>query len=149
MIASGITREALESAARAVGVRVEISTLSGSGLRHRVKVSPDVPAEAYAPSGRRRRGERGDSPYQRTSAAVMFHENRRVHAVCWHGFRDFFRACFASAPAATFRTALDTWRGAEDFEARYRASGHRNIGAPIAPVCAAEACRCGEEGFAC
>jgi hypothetical protein len=148
MLASKVTREALESAAAECGVRVEISTLSGSGLRHRVKVLPKVPAEAYTPSGRRKRGTRGDAPYQRTSAAVMFREGARVHAVCWHGFRDFFRAVYRREPGAIFRTALDTWRGAEDFEARFRASGHRNIGAPIAPVCAAEACRCGEEGLA-
>lgn len=148
MLASKITREALESAAAAVGVRVEISTLSGSGLRHRVKLYPIVPAEALTPSGRRKRGERGDARYQRTSAAVMFREGRRVHAVCWHGFRDFFRAVYRRAPGAIFRTALDTWRGSEDFEARYRASGVRNVGAQIAPVCAAEACRCGEQGIA-
>jgi len=148
MIASGILREALESAAAECGVRVDINTLSGSGKRHRVKVYPLVSADAYTAGGRRKRGERGDAKYQRTSALVMFHENRRVHAVCWHGFRDFFRACFRLAPDATFKTALDHWRGSADFEARYRASEHRNIGSPVAPVCAAEACRCPLSGFA-
>lgn len=148
MIASGITAEALEAAAAEVGVKIERSALSGSGLRHRVKVNPSAPAEAYTPSGRRKRGERGDAPYQRLSASYFRALETRVNAVCWHGFRDFFRACFRRAPGAIFRTALDKWSGSEDFEARFRDSGHRNIGSRAAPICAAEACRCPESGRA-
>jgi hypothetical protein len=148
MVASNIRIETLTRAAEEIGVEIEVDPLSGSGKRFRVKIRPKVPAEAYTPGGRRRKGEKGDAPYQRTSAAVMFRENRRVHAVCWHGFRDFFRACFAVEPEARFYTALDKWKGSADFEARYRESGCRNIGVPIAPVFAAEACRCGEEGYA-
>ena len=99
-------------------------------------------------SGRRWKDERGDSRYQRTSASIMFHEDRRVHAVCWHGFRDYFRAVYMRVPGAVFRTAMDTWKGSEDFEARFRASGHKNIGSQAAPVCAAEACRCPSSGYA-
>jgi hypothetical protein len=71
-----------------------------------------------------------------------------VSAVCWHGFRDFFRAVFAQVPEAVFQTAVDTWRGSEDFEARFPASGHRNIGPQIAPVMMADACRCPDRGIA-
>lgn len=143
MIASNVTREVLVRAAEAVGVRAEIKPLSGSGRRFRVKLYPVVGPELRTSSGRRR----GDAKYQRTSACVQ-REGRRVHAVCWHGFRDYFRAVFKAAPDAVFRTMTDTWRGAADFEARYRASGARHVGSRMATVCAAEVCRCGEEGMA-
>ena len=148
MQASGITREQLEQAATQVGVSIETDSKNQKGTRHRVKLYPSVPASAMTKGGRRRKGEAGDAPYQRTSASIMFYDNRRVHAVCWHGFRDFFRACFEQEPNAVFRTALDTWKGSEDFEARFAASGHKNIGSQVAPCFAAEACRCGEEGYA-
>lgn len=148
MLVTGLTREQLEKVAREVGVRQDVTTLNTKGTRHRVKVYPDVPARAYTPARHRRRGERGDAPYQRTSGNVMFREGARVNAVCWHGFRDYFRAAFKHNPQATFRTAFDTWRGAADFEARYRATGHKNIGSRMYPICAAEACRCPESGMA-
>jgi len=187
MLASNVTHDVLEYAAHAVGVRAEIAEQSGSGLRHRVKLYPIVPPDAWqidksrsrrcpvcgdrvrcaklakdgrrigtcgdaAPAARwanhrRWKDERGDAHYQRESAGYG-NAGRRVHAVCWHGFRDYFRAVFSKAPDAVFRTAYDTWRGSDDFEARYRESGHRNIGSPIAPVSAAEACRCLEAGLA-
>jgi len=145
MVASKIGAEVLERAARDVGVRVEINSLSAT--RHRVKVLPDVPSRCYTPAGHRRKGDAGDAPYQRESVGYGS-AGRRVHAVCWHGFRDFFRAAFEHTPDAIFRTALDTWRGAQDFEARYAFSGTKNIGAPSAPTHFAEACRCPESGYA-
>lgn len=146
MIASGITEDVLESAARAVGVRVELAPLSGSGKRWRVKLYPVVRPDAYTPGGRRRRGPAGDGLYQRVSTSAFSDGSRRVHAVCWHGFRDYFRACFSAEPCAVFRTALDTWRGLADFEARFRASGGRNGGSQVRPVANAAACRCAESG---
>ena len=145
MIATGISKEQLEQAAASINVAVDVRPTSGSGRRHRVKVNPLVPSTCYTPSGARKRGEAGNAPYQRISWQA---NGRRCHAVCWHGFRDFFRACFALAPEATFRTAMDTWKGRDDFEARFAASGHRNVGSQSAPMCAAEACVCGEEGYA-
>jgi hypothetical protein len=147
MLASGITREQLAKAAAEIGVAVVITTLNEKNTRHRVKVNPLVHESQRTASGNRRAGTKGDAKYQRISAS-MFGNGRRVHAVCWHGFRDYFRACFKLAPDAVFRTSMDTWRGAQDFEARFRASGHRNIGSQACPVMAAEACRCGEEGMA-
>lgn len=136
MQARFITREQLELAAADVGVTLDLTTLNNKGDRHRVKVNPSDEKDSD-----------GNRPYQRISASP-FGSNRRVAAVCWHGFRDFFRACYALAPDAVFRTAFDTWSGAADFEARYRESGHRNIGAPIAPISACEACVCPDSGLA-
>ena len=103
-----------------------------------------APASRWA-NGRRWKDERGDGPYQRES--IGFHTGGRrvrVSAVCWHGFRDFFRAVYRREPGAVFRTSVDTWHGSEDFESRYRESGHRNIGSQAAPVTMASACRCPE-----
>ncbi len=144
MLASNVSRVTLEYAARAVGVRADISPV---GRRFRVKLRPVVTPDMLAPSGRRYRDERGDARYQREVVGYGS-AGRRVSAVCWHGFRDFFRAVFAQESDAVFRTALDTWRGAEDFEKRFAESGHKNIGPRIAPVCIAEACRCPDRGIA-
>jgi hypothetical protein len=67
-----------------------------------------------------------DDPYTRAGT-------RRVWAVSWRGHRDFMRAVYVIDANATFRTAIDTWRNAKDFEARHRASGERNIGSMIYP----------------
>lgn len=147
MQASKVQEQTLLEAAAEVGVRAEVETLNAKGDRHRVKLYPIVPAEALTPKGRRRKGEKGDARYQRESASY-FSGGRRVHAVCWHGFRDFFHAVYRREPGAIFRTAFATYRGKEGFEACYRETGHRNIGSKMAPVMAAEACRCGEAGMA-
>jgi hypothetical protein len=168
MLASGITRQAIEEAAASIGVRADVSTINAKGTRHRVKLYPIVPPEAYrvvrskgcpartclagepcyhAPRMRRHSDSRGDAPYQRESVGYG-NAGRRVHAVCWHGFRDFFRACFERFPDAVFRTSLDVWRGSADFEARFRDSGHRNVGPRIAPVSIVDACRCPDVGCA-
>lgn len=142
MIASNVTLQELEAAAAQVGVSIDARALSESGRRWRVKVNPI--SEVYlGPRG----GEHRRRKYQRISAS-MYGNGRKIHAVCWHGFRDFFRAVYAVNPGAKFKTAFATWNGSADFEARFRNSGHRNIGAPIAPVAAAEACACPESGYA-
>ena len=153
MIASGITREQLELAAERVCVSVDCAPLNARGTRWCVKVRPKVSDECYrwheskgdafAPGAFRERGcryegARGDAPYQRVRASER---GQRVQAVCWHGFRDYFRACFALAPDATFRTALDHWRGAADFENRFeqtaaRPTGPRMFGFTVSEVCA-------------
>jgi hypothetical protein len=189
MIASGVTRSTLEYAARDINVQAYITALNEEGTRHRVKLYPTVPNDAWqidpkrvrlcpvcgervtvrkdittlnghlvgtcgdaAPAsrwanGKRWKDERGDSPFQRESVGYGS-ASRRVHAVCWHGFRDFFRAVYRREPGAVFRTAVATWRGSDDFEARYRASGHKNVGSQAVPVAMAEACRCPDSGRA-
>lgn len=155
MIATNVTREILESAAQKVGVSLDVTTLNQKGTRHRVKVnSAPTPANyrtATARDGRtyqvRFADERGDAPWQRESVGYGS-AGRRVNAVCWHGFRELFRAVFAETPDAIFRTAVDTWRGSKDFEARFAESGNRNIGPRIAPVRMVDACRCSDRGIA-
>jgi hypothetical protein len=164
MIASHVTLPVLVNAANDIGVRLESSSMSPN--RHRVKLYPDTPAELYRPACKRCRERqesrewdeggfihqcrcrrwpdaRGDAKYQRSSVS----SGNRVHAVCWHGFRDFFRAVYRVEPDARFATAMDTWKDAADFEARFRETGHRNAGSQMCPISAAEACRCPESGY--
>lgn len=157
MQARNVTAATLRAAADEIGVTLDITTQNHAGTRHRVKLNPLVPDSAYRPPCKKHRDgtywgtchcrrwndERGDAPYQRMKRDGS---ERRVHAVCWHGFRDFFRAVYRIEPGAVFATAYDTWRDSEDFEARFRESGHRNIGSQMYPMAAAEACRCPESG---
>lgn len=143
MEASNITEQQLRDAAEEIGVDIDMHALNRKMTRFRVKVNPRVTDEMRTPYGNRKKGEAGDAKYQRTGVST----GHRVHAVCWHGFRDFFRACFERAPEAKFKTAMDTWNGAEDFEARYRESGMRNVGSQMMPMSAAEACSCPESGW--
>jgi len=155
MIASKVSREVLESAASKVGVVAEVRSLNAKGTRHNVKLYPLVSDDCYrtatAKDGTeypvRRKDKQGDAKYQRESVGYSS-AGRRIHAVCWHGFRDYFRAVYEQDSAVTFRTAVDTWKNAEDFELRFAASGHRNIGPAIAPVMMADACRCPDRGYA-
>jgi hypothetical protein len=147
MLASKVTRETLEAAAAEVCVCLDLDRKNDAGTRWRVKVLPLVPESAYTPGGRRRKGEKGNAPYQRTSFSY-FRRGGRVHAVCWHGFRDFFRAVYRREPDAVFKTAIATYQGSADFEDRYPETGHRNVGPPIAPLAMAEACECPESGYA-
>ena len=158
MQASKVQRATIEAAAAEIGVAVDITTQNSAGTRHRVKLNSNPPDSAYRPACkwhreqgraeacrcRRWNDERGDAPYQRSDVRG---NDRRVNAVCWHGFRDFFRAVYRIEPGAVFHTAFDTWRGSEDFELRFRESGHRNIGSQMCPMAAAEACRCPQSGY--
>lgn len=131
MTVSGVTDSTLQHAADAVGVSLDISRLNPAGTRWRVKVNPGSDKEKY----------------RRTSASY-FRQGYRVNAVCWHGFRDFFREVFKTVPDAKFRTSVDHWKGSEDFESRYRDSAFKNIGPPIAPVYIKDACACKDSGNA-
>lgn len=88
------------------------------------------------------RDENGNYSYQRTS--VGFREGRRVHAVCWHGHRDFMRGIFRRDPDARIKTSWDDWRGQQDFEDRMGATAWRNIGSMMYPTFAKDACLCND-----
>ncbi len=145
MIASKVSESTLRTAASEIGVSVEIKKLNMRGDRFQVKVNPDRAHDivSYGPRGAKKTRRK----YQRTrvNAGVYYREDAKVHAVCWHGFRDYFRACFRLEPNAVFATAYDTWNGSEDFENRHRASATRNIGSQMYPKCAADACMQGPE----
>ena len=92
------------------------------------------------PDSKQARDEYGNLPYQRRSASVF--RERRVHAVCWHGHRDFMREIFHRDPDARIKTSWADYRGKESFEDRFPATAYRNVGAPIYPQYASEVCYC-------
>ena len=84
--------------------------------------------------------------YQRTSASG-FHEGRRVHAVCWHGYRDFMREVFKRDPDSRILTAKADYRNAADFEAKYGNTGWQNVGSMMFPMFYKDACVCDRNYF--
>ena len=120
MIAQNITKEQLIEAANKVGVSLNLTTKTQNGLTHRVKVNLE------------------DKKYQRRG----FHNNRKVHAVCWHGFRDFLRACYELSPNAKFKTSVATYKHAGDFEKNFPITGYKNIGSQAFPMYYQNACDC-------
>lgn len=84
----------------------------------------------------------GNARHQRESAGY-FSGGRKVHAVCWHGHADFMTLVYRADRTARIETGIATYADSADFQARYRETASRNIGAPIAPVAMASACRCG------
>lgn len=141
--------------AQEIGVAIAIQQVStehwnGSGV-HRSEI-PRV-GRAYSFGLRplkTTRDEYGDYRYQRTSASV-FHDERRVFAVCWHGHRDFMRAVFKRDPEARIKTALGRtrtdpgadYRGREDFEEKFPDTAYINVGSMMYPQYASEVCKCG------
>lgn len=84
----------------------------------------------------------GNCRHQRESAGYGS-AGRKVHAVCWHGHADFMTLVMQRDPSARIETGIATYAGRDDFLANYTDTAFRNIGAPIAPVAMASACRCG------
>lgn len=130
MTASHVTLSTLQAAAYEIGVTVDISGLSSH--RFRVKVNP-------GPGG-------WDRKYKRWSPS--YHSDRPdrlCNAVCWHGFRDYFRAVYRREPDATFRTSLATWYNSAHFEANFEASGDCLVGSIGNPCTWRELCECEEQ----
>lgn len=131
MIAKNATDLDLERAAALTGVALQDLRPKGRGWAFTLTLAPSsekIRNRPYARKGfmRRKDGER-----------------RPVHAVCWHGHRDFFRKLFEYAPDAEIRSAMAIYRGSEHFEATTQASD-RNIGSQMDPMYASEACWCEE-----
>jgi hypothetical protein len=140
MKASNVALETLQAAAKKVGVVAEIAMLTKAGRTHRIKLRPLVRKEWRTPAGRLRRAMRPRFKYFRTKRDNP--ESLLSSALCWHGFRDFFRAVFAIEPSARFVTMLATYDGAADFERVFPDTSEKNIGSQFAPVAIADACRC-------
>jgi hypothetical protein len=83
----------------------------------------------------------GDYKYQRTSASG-FHDERRVHAVCWHGHRDYMLAIFKREPEARIKTMWADYRGMDNFMDKYPQTAYQNVGSMMYPRRAYEICNC-------
>lgn len=96
-----------------------IDALSGSGLRHTVKLGT---ADSYANGSR------------------VSWSGRHGRWLCWHGFRDVIRAMFVENPDAKVYTAQAKYIGADGFEVVYPATAETNVGSMVAPAYMPELC---------
>lgn len=67
---------------------------------------------------------------------------RRVHAACWHAYRDVLTELFERYPDARVSTAFAKYNGKAGFLAEYPDTAYRNIGSMVYPVYASDACDC-------
>lgn len=123
----GVTEAQLHECAEEIGVKLYEPREDGRAIRCRI-----------LPTGMRLNG---DYKYQRTSASG-FHADRRVHAVCWHGYRDFMLAVYKRNPDARIKTMFADYRNETDFIAKYPETGYRNVGSMMYPMQAREVCNC-------
>ncbi len=133
MIGRKVTIETLQSAASEVGVELNETQRQGRGWKFTLR--PDRMTQEPDEDNPRRMLAR----YQRRSAS---YGERKVHAVCWHGHRDFFRAVYRREPEAVFVTAIARYEGTEGFEETFPETAYRNIGSQMYPCTMAEACYC-------
>ncbi len=113
----------------------------GTVYNHRVPLTKVGRAYSFGlrPSGPK--DTYGNYRYQRLSAS-WYNDTRRVHAVCWHGHRDFMIELFELDPDARVKTAIADYRGKADFEQKFPDTAYRNVGAPIYPRYMCEVCTC-------
>jgi hypothetical protein len=60
--------------------------------------------------------------------------------LCWHGFRDVYRACFAVNPDARIKSGQVVYRGVQHFEDTYETTAYQNIGSMVSPTYMPECC---------
>lgn len=60
--------------------------------------------------------------------------------LCWHGFRDVFRAVMAVNPEARIQTGKTVYKGAQGFEDTYESTGDVNVGSMFQPAYMPEMC---------
>ncbi len=143
MLVKHCSRAAIEAAAHAAGVRIVNLHVREGGWRFRLGLAREVGLPTII-AGRRTKA----ATWQRTSAGWARRE-RRVAAVCWHGYRAYLRELFRLAPEARVWTALNRRAGlpsytAQTFEHLHRETAYVNVGSQMYPVQAGEACDCGE-----
>lgn len=78
-----------------------------------------------------------DGPGTRRSWSGM-----RGRWACWHAYRDVMMEVFEENPDATIVTALETYRGRDDFMSKYPATKYKNIGSMMSPAYMPELCDC-------
>lgn len=67
---------------------------------------------------------------------------RKVNAVCWHGFRDFMREVYQVNSQAVIVTAVIRYDSLAHFERLYPDTGYVNIHSHAKPLYYRDACRC-------
>ena len=148
MLASNVTEETLRAAAEEIGVRIDMDPKNAKRTRWRVKLLPSRKRTIlYTEPGPRGGGKRYRAKWHRRGLGFPQGSGEHpVNAVCWHGFREFFRAVYRREPNAVFRTAMAIYKGSDGFETTFLATGYKNIGSQMYPVQAREACFCADMG---
>lgn len=144
MLARGVTRMQLDSAAKAAGVQLNDVRAKGSGWLFTLRPEPWT--------GKGKAG--GQAKFYRKGFMAAYRKNgepNTVNALCWHGHRDFFRRLFTLAPASKVQTRATResvpggWYTADNFEREFGRTD-RNIGSMMHPMAFSEACWCREQG---
>lgn len=86
------------------------SSRSGVTLRLKLNAQTGMPGSRNAASGRR-------GPW-----------------ACWHAFRDVLAALYRVHPDAVTRTMYATYKGADDFESKFRATYWQSCGSQLYPA---------------
>lgn len=60
--------------------------------------------------------------------------------LCWHGFRDVFRAVMAVNPTAVVRSGIAVYKGRDGFENTYPDTAYKNVGSMVDPSYMPELC---------
>src|SRR4029453_13777988 len=60
--------------------------------------------------------------------------------LCWHGFRDGYRACFAVNPDARIKSGVAVYKGPQHFEDTYESTADQNVGSIVSPAYMPELC---------
>ena len=71
-----------------------------------------------------------------------YRHQRKVWAVCWHGFRDFFKEVYKINSKAKIVTMLTCYEDKQDFGLMYENTGYVNIGSQFQPLLCKDACHC-------
>lgn len=156
------TEQQVYDAAKAVGVRVSSGGRGGVTRRLCRRSTSGVELTFTLKTGCKSkqvmdwRGKLARrAPYTRLSTRLRQSADKRYEgvvfapaipsAVCWHGHRDYLRALFQLVPDAEVKTAMATYRGRADFEAKYQETGessHPFRGYQLTPY--RDACICDE-----
>lgn len=60
--------------------------------------------------------------------------------LCWHGFRDVFRAVMDVNPSARIKTGKTIYKGRDHFESTYADTADINVGSMVQPAYMPEMC---------
>lgn len=115
-----------------------LSTINEISIAHyRMTWKHDSPIGNLVPSITWARGRRVRFTIETRDAwaygSRVAHSGRHMRKASWEAHRDVMRALFRLDPDAVIRTALATYRGADDFERQYERTGNKNVGSQARP----------------
>ena len=68
--------------------------------------------------------------------------DRKINAVCWHGFRNFMREVYKVDSQAIIVTGYAKYNDKDHFELTHYKTGVVNVGSQFKPLEFSDACRC-------